>query len=634
MRKDYQKRVKATIYFVLAMFIISVGVDILSTSGGLRQLLAQAGDQQKKGEEKQNGAGALANKPKKEATFRLDFNKAKMEDFLKTMSELLRKNILIDHKVPGNVTIVSPRPIPVRQAYMVLKTVLAQYGFMPVEEGDIIRIVRTNEAFIMDTELRVTPDLQGFQAKDFPKDSKNITHLVVFIYAKAREVQPLLKNIATKETKIIAYDKANTIVFVGEAQEILHLISVAKELDLRSRIIESDEMRRNMHIYHLENADAEKLAPILSRLSFEMPSETKQSNSTSNDKSAQQKGQPVVRKPVTNTSFTPGKNENLAKVDIIANKETNSLIITAPPEVYRDIKRIIQQLDVMRSQVLVEALIVEVSGDGSWGAGIEWRHGSSLNSSTKELSNAYALGSSSTGLGSDYVSNAGDLPGLTLGLLKGSLATSDGTLQIPDIYAFLNYYSKDQQVNILSTPQILVKDNQDAELNVGSQIPVVSNMRITDQNTAIRSYDLKSVGIKLKLTPHINKNKYISLDIYQEVKSLLGDTSSISLDVPPIISNRDIKTQITIRDRSTIVIGGLISSSQTEIERKTPILGDIPILGWFFKRNTRTQTKTNLLVFITPYIVNSPDEMNLLTTKKRMELEKMRKQFMHSGDQD
>lgn len=556
---------------------------------------------------------------KRKQTFRLDFNKAKMDEFLKTMSELLQRNIIIDGKVPGNVTIVSPKPIPLSNAYMVLKTVLAQYGYMPIEDHDVIRIIRIAEAIKMDNELRVTSELAKFQKEDFNRESKNVTHIVILQYAKARELTSVLRNVATKETKLVSYDKANALVIVGNSLEILHLVDVVHELDKRSKVGDL-ETARNIHIYHLENADADKLAPVLARLRFEMPKPPPgQPNARS------QKGK-KKRKPVRRRSTSRKEKDNAVKVDVIANKETNSLIITANAAVYREVKRIIVELDIVRRQVLVEALIVEISGDGAWGAGIEWRNGSEINDKAlipyfrkDKFEGARFLGGSSTGLGAEWST----LPGLSLGILKNLVVGPEGTTQIPDVYAFLNLFSREQEVNILSTPQIMVTDNQEAEINVGQQVPVVGNMRTTGTDSIIRSYDLTPVGIKLKITPHINKNKYISLEIYQEVKSLIGDITNLA-EVPPIISNRDIKTQVTIKDRHTLIIGGLIQTEKSEIERKTPILGDIPILGWFFKRTTRSQRKTNLLVFITPYLISDTEDAREVTRQKRVELEKIR----------
>jgi general secretion pathway protein D len=550
------------------------------------------------------------------------------------MSELLHKNIIIDHKVPGTVTIVSPKPIPISQAYMVLKTVLAQYGFLPVEEGEVIRIIQLLDALKMDTELRLTTDLKSYQITDFDDKRKNVTHVVILGYAKSTEILATLRMIAPKEINLVAYDKANALILVGNSVDILHLISVARELDNRSQLSELSTLRR-IHIYHLENADAEKLASVLAKLRFEMPEEG--ANKKGPAQPAVKKGGAgrQVRKPLD-----PKEKENAIKVDVIANKETNSLIITAAADVYKEVKRVIAELDTVRRQVLVEALIVEISGDGSWGAGIEWRHGSALNYGKtlapipKGMDGAGLITGSSTDLAKDWASSAGTLPGLSMGLLRGlPVPGADGKMTtIPDIYAFLNLYSRDQEVNILSTPQIVVTDNNEAELNVGAQIPVLSNMRVDVGSNVLRSYDLKPVGIKLKITPHINKNQFVSLDIYQEVKSVVGDTTQL-VDIPPIISNRDIKTKITIKDQHTIVIGGLIQSEKTETERKTPIIGDIPILGWLFKRKSRSTRKTNLLVFITPHLITNTKEIDAVTKKKRIELEKIRKLYDWNIDQ-
>lgn len=560
----------------------------------------------------------------KKQHFRLDFHNAKLSEFLKTMSELLGANILVDNKVRGRVTIVSPKKIPISQGYMVLKTVLNQYGFMPIRKGGIIRVVRTKEAIKMDNILRVTPDLEKFDAKEFKKTNKTATHLVVLRNSLANDLRGVLRNLASKNTKIINYRKGNALIFVGETTEVLHLISVAQELDKRSRVADIESMQRNIHIYHLQNANAEELAPVLARLTFQKPPDDDEKDKKDKKKKSN------IRQLKQRLQNKKNK-KNDVKVDIIANKETNSLIITAPHAVYRQVRSIIQQLDRMRSQVLVEALIVEVSGDDSWGAGIEWRHGQNV---SKELGteDTSSVASSGSSLSSELATSGGSLPGLTLGLLKGKLTDNEGNIQIPSVYAFLNYYSRDQDVNVLSTPQIMVTNNQEAEINVGQQVPILSNMRVTDQDSTIRSYDLKDVGIKLKITPHINQNDYVTLDVYQEVKSLQGDTTAL-VDVPPIISNKDLKTKVTVKDRQTIVIGGLVSAQRTDIERKTPILGDIPILGWLFKRSTQTQTKTNLLVFITPYLIKDPSDMRDITNNKRLQIENLRKLYKWREDE-
>jgi len=204
--------------------------------------------------------------------------------------------------------------------------------------------------------------------------------------------------------------------------------------------------------------------------------------------------------------------------------------------------------------------------------------------------------------------------GLQLGILNDSSLLG---------FILLNATASEEKFNILSTPQILTIDNEEAEINVGEEIPVQSNTRITENNTSFNTWDYKSVGIKLKITPHITLGTQITLDIYQEVNSVLGaETESLK---PPRLGKRDLKTKITVNDGKTIVVGGLITNSKKSSETKVPILGDIPLLGWFFKRKGVTYTKNNLLIFITPRIVTTEEKIDAVTREKRDLQRRMKK---------
>ena len=182
-------------------------------------------------------------------------------------------------------------------------------------------------------------------------------------------------------------------------------------------------------------------------------------------------------------------------------------------------------------------------------------------------------------------------------------------------FALLNATGSKSNINILSTPQILTIDNHEAELNVGEEIPVVTNTRISESGTQFNTFDYKSVGVKLKITPHITKGGRITLDLYQEINTVLGDTTDTQ--VPPKLGKRDFKTKVTILDGKTIVIGGLIKNNKIVSETKVPILGDIPLLGWFFKHKSVSYSKSNLLVFITPHIVTKQAKIEKITEQKR-----------------
>jgi Type II secretory pathway, component PulD len=203
---------------------------------------------------------------------------------------------------------------------------------------------------------------------------------------------------------------------------------------------------------------------------------------------------------------------------------------------------------------------------------------------------------------------------------------------MPDLsvlgFALLNASATDTNFNVLSTPQVLTVDNSEAELNVGEEIGVPTNNRITDQNTTFQTFEYKTVGIKLKITPHITHKQRITLDLYQEVNSIIGDTTATTSGgalIPPKLGKRDIKTKVTVSDGKTIVVGGLISNQKNINESKVPILGDIPLLGWIFKHKTVSYSKRNLLVFITPHILTRRSRVDALTKEKMETLRKLQK---------
>jgi general secretion pathway protein D len=193
-------------------------------------------------------------------------------------------------------------------------------------------------------------------------------------------------------------------------------------------------------------------------------------------------------------------------------------------------------------------------------------------------------------------------------------------------YALLNMNQTDSNFNVLSTPQILTVDNNEAELNVGEQIPVPSQSTTGTTGVTQYSYDYKQVGVKLKITPHITSEDIITLDLYQEANEIIGDTTTTSTGtiIPPKLAKRDIKTKISVANSKTIVVGGLIKNSKTITETKVPILGDIPILGWLFKQRSETIVKKNLLVFITPHLVTKQSQIDAVTRQKQDEQKLLR----------
>lgn len=551
---------------------------------------------------------------KKQRYFTLNFKDVDISEFVGIMSQLIKKNVVIDDKVRGKITISSSKKIPVSQAYDILKSILEVKGFTVVETDNLIKVlpiqaaIKKNVEIITDGRKRMPPD-----------EDKTITYIHEVEFASANEIANVLRSLKSGFVDLVVYQPLNVIVLSGTSSELNGLVRIARSLDRKIEEVKDPKLGRgNIHVVNLENANAEQLAGVLSRVPFS--EQAKIDTSPIQQRQIPQMPQSDAARRVTQTQPTAAVTKPTTKLSIIANKETNSLIITASPEEFAEIYRIIKELDVVREQVLIEAIIVEVSADNGWVFGIDWMLGSSAGK--------YLYGGSSImGSAPDY-SVPNSLSGKKIPVPLAANAFQLGFLSDQTNLGFLllSASATDKKFNLLSTPQILTVDNQEAEINVGEEIPVVSNNRISESGTQFYTYEYKQVGVKLKITPHITMKERITLDLYQEVNSVLGTTtvSSSGTIIPPKLGKRDIKTKVTVQDGKTVVVGGLIRNEKTVEETKVPLLGDIPLLGWLFKRRTVGYNKTNLLVFITPHVVTKQERIDAITEQKREEQRRLK----------
>ncbi len=557
---------------------------------------------------------------KKTRYFTLNFKDVDISEFLNVMSQLIGKNIIIDDKVKGKITISSAKKIPIDQAFDILKSILEIKGLAVVDTGTIIKVIPIKEAIKKNIEIVV----DGKKKIDVTED-KTITYLIELQFSDANEVANVLRALKSVNTDIVVYPAMNIVILSGTSSEIAGLIKIAKALDKKIEEETGEDgkdkgpKKSNIHVVHLENADAEQLANVLSRIPFSEKTLIDKSPIApkvhTSDKSKRVMGKQKATGPTAPAGTQPG-----SKLTIIPNKETNSLIIAAPPEEFKEIQHVIKQLDIVREQVLIEALIIEVSAENGWGLGIDWMLGN------QSGSHLYG-GSSIMGNLPNYTTPSG-LSGKKLAVPL-STGFQLGYLSDKSVlgYVLLNASGTDKNFNVLSTPQIVTTDNHEAELNVGEEIPVPTNNRISDTGTQFYTFEYKAVGVKLKITPHITKQKKITLDLYLEVNSILSQTTVLSSGsvIPPTLGKRDLKTKIAIEDGKTIVVGGLIRNDKKIEETKVPYLGDIPLLGWFFKHKTVSYTKTNLLLFITPHILTEAKRIDAITQQKKDEQNRLRK---------
>jgi len=544
-----------------------------------------------------------AAKNTKNDSFSLNFNDVEISEFLNVMSQVLGKNIILSDKVKGKITINSAQKVPLSEALNVMKSILEIKGFAIIENNNLIKVVPIKEALQKNIDVIIDDDYVRLGQENA------VTFIMELNYADINEIANVLRTLKTVDTDIVVYRPLNILIFNGNASDIKGLIKIAKALDRTPEAISDTAIDDDatIHVVNLENADAVNLAEVLSRIPFSQYAVIN-NNPLRNDRQQiqpnQQQNQQQTQPP---------------KLSIIANKETNSLIINATGNEYREILRIIKQLDIVRPQILIEAMIIEVDATSSWGFGINWSLGG-------QVGDSLFGGSSIMGNVPSYQLPSGNaVANKTMVVPLEPQSMYLGYLNNRSILSFmlLNASGTNSNINILSTPHILTIDNQEAEFNVGESIAVPSNSRMDSNNNMYYTFEYQPVGLKLKLTPHITTGDKITLELYVEANSVLGSTTtSLNTIIPPNLAKRDIRTKISIQDGSTIVVGGLMRSTTTEIENKVPLLGDIPLLGWFFKSKSKEDGKTNLLVFITPRVVTDPEKMKKITEDKRIEFNK------------
>jgi general secretion pathway protein D len=379
--------------------------------------------------------------------------------------------------------------------------------------------------------------------------------------------------------RILSDKRTNSLILIGHPISLEKIKSLIKQLD---NGIETDE--GNIRVYPLRNANAKKVSEVLQKIAGTLKSPKKQ-----------MKG----------------------KATIIPDIPSNSLVIYADQADFPTLENVIKKLDVERAQVFIQAIIMEVSLNKSLDLGIEWQSGDLKSvGGTDAMVTIGSVGSTGRPKALASVVSNKDAAGAMIGVIGGPI-TFGGT-QYSSFHTFIKALAKDTEIDILSNPQILTLNNEEAEIKVGEIIPTVGSTKTDANGNTTTSIDYKEVGISLKITPQVNMNNSIELKI-DETSShvIVGKSDALSNQGAITTLNRSLKTKVVIEDGQTIALGGLISDESTQEEMKTPCLGDIPILGWIFKTRSDRIRKTNLLVFLTPKVVRSKKDLALVTDKAK-----------------
>jgi general secretion pathway protein D len=401
--------------------------------------------------------------------------------------------------------------------------------------------------------------------------------------------------------KVIDDERTNSLIVLASAQVTSDIELIVEKLDR-----EQSRPRENIHIYTLKNAVAEDVAKVLGEIPGKGPKDDKQ-----------------------------GKRPPLSRdVQISADKATNTLVIVSEPEEYEILEEIIKKLDVVRPMVYVEALIMEARTTKALELGVRWHAGDQFGGGLGDGSGGLALGGfRGTDVSLDL--DGPDVPVLPSGFNVGVIGRgiTFGDVVFPTISAFVRAVRTDSDFNIISTPQILTLDNEEAMIEVGENIPFVTRVDAPNEVTerAIQSFEYKDVGVTLKITPQISSDDFIRLAVEESVKNVVSSTALGGTVLAPTTTYREAKTTITVKDGETAVIAGLIERSLDRGKTQTPCLGNIPGLGWLFKSVSDQDDKTNLMVFLTPHIVKDAQMGRELYEKKRDSMEREYERVKEEG---
>ena len=595
----------------------------------------------------------------------IDFENVDINLFIKYISELTGKNFIIDKAVRGNVTIVSPTKISVDEAYKVFESVLEVQGFSPVPAGSIIKIVPSADARSKSVET-------GFKGETGEVSDKIVTQLIPLKYADPEELKKLFTPLVSKNSVVISYPATNLLIVTDVLSNINRLIQIIKEIDVEENVSEitvltiehatasevaqtldtifegssarrttttrtnrrrtpapaqpddtgaalgevkiiSDE-RTNSLIIIASAYDTEKVKSLVTILDKEIPRGSGNINVYYlQHANAEELTKVLTSLPEkTDKAVEVGKAPTISKeVQIVADKATNSLVITANKADYAVLEDVIKKLDIPRRMVYMEALIMEVNAEKDFAVGVEWIGGFAYGGDS-----GIVFGGSQGGDTSSLPSLENPtLPqGFSMGLINEFIEINGQSF--PSLSAILNAYKKDNDVHIISTPQILTTDNEEAEIKVGENVPYITSANTTAANQDYTNYEYKDVGVTLKITPQINQENVVRLQVYVEVIKLKNESVALQSNTPTTFK-RTAQTTVIIQDNTTLVIGGIIGDDVQDNIYKVPLLGDIPLLGWLFKTESQSVNRVNLYIFLTPRIIRNPAEAIAVTKEKR-----------------
>ncbi len=612
----------------------------------------------------------------------LNFVNAEIESVARTLATLSNRNLVVDPRVKGTINLSTELPVSANEAWNQFLAALRLQGFAMVETKGLYKIVPEADAKLQggnvqeidkvgggtgngqivthifklnfeqannlvpvlrplispNNTINVNPGNNSIVITDYADNLQRIGRIIATLdvsnasdveviqlkHAIAVDLAPLVLRLvesgngmapntgtpgqagAEYKTTLLAESRSNTLILRAANPARVALVkSLVAKLDQPSGTNASG----NIHVVYLKNADATKLATTLRA-------------AVSGQASGGTGAQPSLTSNVT--SPTPATTGSTTGGQIQADTATNSLIITAPEPQYRQLRAVIDMLDQRRAQVMVESLIAEVNADKAAQMGIQWQTAAGQSGGTVGIIGTNFNNPISTAIGQGNIIGASGgstaLGVLGGGLNIGSAKQINGTYVLSSLATFLQ---QNGDGNVLSTPTLMTIDNEEAKIVVGQNVPFVTG-QYTNNNTTngsvnpFQTVERKDVGLTLKVKPQISETGTVKLTIFQEVSSVVPNSVGSSMGL--ITNKRSIESNVLVDDGSIIVLGGLLSDEYAGGASQVPGFGDIPVLGWLFKSESRSRSKKNLMVFLRPVVMRDAAASDALSNNRYQQM--------------
>jgi general secretion pathway protein D len=597
----------------------------------------------------------------------LNFQNADIEAVARTFATITGRNVVVDPRVKGTITLVSEKPVSRAAAMNQFLAALRQQGFTIVETAGLYKVVPEAEAKMLSADVMV----QDGDEQMVPSGNQIATQIFKLNHELANNLVPVLRPLISPNNTINANPGNNSLVITDYGDNLRRLARIIAAMDVANAT--------DVEVIPLKHAVAIDLAPLLLRLmgssaagapagtadtsfkttvmaearanalivragngaqmallrsliqKLDQPDATGNNGSAGNIHVVYLKNadatklattlRAAVSGNVTASAGAPAGTPGAAATpaastggQIQADAATNALIITAPDPQYRQLRAVIDQLDGRRAQVFVESLIAEVSVDKAAEFGIQWQG---------------ALGSAGDGviglLGTNFGTGGKNIINLATGAATGTVTPARGlnigaAPRTNGVYVlgFLARFLEDSgSGNVLSTPNLLTLDNEEAKIVIGQSVPFVTG-QFTNTGTGtggtvnpFQTIERKDVGLTLKVKPQISENGTVKLAIYQEVSNVLAST--VNAPNGPTTNKRTIESNVLVEDGNIVVLGGLLQDEYAGNQEKVPGLGDVPLFGNLFKGEARSRKKTNLMVFLRPVVVRDARDTERLS---------------------